>query len=362
MISMTAAMFLIQGCGEPGELDAVEQWIADTQPLDLNDAELVRQGAQHSDPLSMLVVSTLPVLELRSALESGQTSCPRLIDASDPATGLVDWRIEGGCAWEDEGGKHRLEGRIVARGDANGTELVYDGVRRTTVIPDLCNDQEIGMAVTGVVSFPFAYLPLTPDAEEPDGSDDGPPDTVKPRTDHYDIHILIESSDVNAETCLVEKTGFAYDVTVDRTFEQLESGGDADLSDIQGSLAMLMQTREPAQASWQTVQTGAWLVSADGYGATAGDAECTNYVTGTLRLEAGGDVAVLQPEAPASCLSDEQDACTAWTLNGKPQPEVCGFVGLTGCSAGPDAPPPWTAMILLVGGLIWQSRRRRQRA
>ena len=357
MIPLTAAMFLVQGCGEPGNLDEIEQWIADTKPLDLNQAELVKEGAQYSDPLSMLVFSTLPVIDLEFAVYDEETSCPRLIDASDRAAGIVDWRIESDCGWEDGDGQHRIEGSIVARGDTNGTELVYHGFRRTTVRADLCNGQEAEMAMTGVISFPFAYLPFTPD-----DSEEVPPETAEPRMDHYDIHIHLETSGVDQESCVLEKNDLAYDVTIDRRFEQLDPAGDADLSDIQGRAAMLTQTRDPAQESWQTVSTGAWRVSADDYGSTAGDESCTEYVTGTLRLEAGGDEAVLQPEAPASCLSDEQDVCTAWTLNGKAQPEMCGFVGLLGCSAGPDAPPPWTAIIMLVGGLIWQSRRRRQRA
>jgi MYXO-CTERM domain-containing protein len=357
MISVTAAMFLIPGCGAPGERDEIEQWIADTKPLDLQQAALVQEGAQRSDPLSITVFATIPVLEARFVLEEGQTDCPRLIDASDRVSGIVDWRIEGGCSWEDEEGQHRMEGSIVAKGDSNGTELVYQGYRRTTVSAGLCNGQELGTEATGVVWIPFAYMPFTPD-----DSEDEPDEIEDPRTIHYDVHILLESVDADPDTCVQEKIELAYDVTIDRTITAPDTANDADLSDIRGSVAVREQSRESAQAPWQTTLAGAWRVNADDYGSRDGGPECPKYVTGTLRLEAGGDEAVLQPEAPASCLSDEQDACTAWSLNGKPQPEMCGFVGLTGCSAGPDAPPPWTAMILLVGGLIWQTRRRRQRA
>ncbi len=177
MIPLSAAMFLVQGCGEPGDRDEIEQWIADTRPLDLHRAELVQAGAQHSDPISMQLLSTLPVIEVELTLDDEETSCPRLIDASDRAAGIVDWRIESDCEWEDENGRHRMEGSIVAQGDTNGTELVYQGFRRTTARADLCNGEEIGMAATGVVSLPFAFMPLTPD-----DSEDVPPETEDPRT------------------------------------------------------------------------------------------------------------------------------------------------------------------------------------
>jgi MYXO-CTERM domain-containing protein len=357
IVSLTAAMFLVQGCDQS---DPAEPLIPGVEPLDLRQPELVREAAQQSDPLSMMVIATCPVIAQELVPESGETSCPRLIDESDRATGIVSWRLEGGCEREDEDGQTRVEGSVVARGDANGTEVEYLGYRERVVSTYQCVGQETGAAMTGVVRLPFAYMPFTPDEEE-DG--DMPPASVR-RTDHYEIQIRLELSSSD-EACRIEKTELAYDVDIDRTYEYSNTTYDeSDLSDIRGRVAMLVQIQESAQDSWQTTWNGAWRVSADSYGSTSGDESCFEYVTGTLRLESGGDEAVLQPSAPASCLDKEEEepACTAWALNGEAQPELCDFVGLTGCSAGPDAPPPWAAMVILVGGLIWQNRRRRQRA
>jgi MYXO-CTERM domain-containing protein len=105
----------------------------------------------------------------------------------------------------------------------------------------------------------------------------------------------------------------------------------------------------------------AWRVVAEDYGSTT-SAECPDLVSGTLRIESGDDVAEFHPSAPASCFGEEKTECTAWSLNGEDQPEMCGFLWLskgTGCSAGPDAPPPWAAMAILLAGLLWQRYRRR---
>jgi uncharacterized protein (TIGR03382 family) len=355
IVSLTAATLLIQGCDQSGP---AEPLMPGVEALDLRQPELVEAAARNSDPLSMLLFATLPIVAHEASDPEGRPDCPRVIDKSDRAAGIVDWRMEGGCEWEDDEGRHRVEGSIVAVGDENGTELEYHGYRITTVPTLDCAGQEIGMAMTGVVRFPFAYLPLTPEDDENPGE---PPtgDVVA----HYEIDIHLESSELG-EACLIERLDLAYDVTIDRTLAFSDTGTDeSDLSDVRGRAALLTQTRQSAGEPWQTALSGAWSVTAEGYGAAAGDATCGDYITGTLRIEAGGDVAVLQPEPPLSCLDDDdasERVCTAWSLNGERQPELCNFVGLSGCSAGPNAPPPWAAMVILLAGLVWQQRRARR--
>jgi uncharacterized protein (TIGR03382 family) len=372
IISLTAATLLVQGCNQSGDLDQVEQFIADTDSLDLRQPETVAEAARHSDPMSMLLFAVLPAITQFAAFEGEETpACPRLIDESDLEAGIVNWRIEGDCERQDETGQRRIEGSIVANGTKDAIELEYRGFRETTVSTGECGGQETSSAVTGVVRLPFALVP--PGNEEPEELPEEEPGEMPEDegslTGHYEFHLLFESSSPDEESCQPRKVTLAYDVTIDRTAGE-QTGPDGsfdefDVSDIQGRMAVVLESRESDTESWQADWAGAWRVSAEGYGTASGDAECGDYMTGTLRLEAGGDVALLQPSAPASCYSDEQTECTAWSLNGEAQPELCGFGGLSkgfGCSAGPDAPPPWTAMFILLGGLIWQERRRRLRA
>jgi MYXO-CTERM domain-containing protein len=369
IVSLTAATLLVQGCNQSGQLDEVEQFIADTESLDLRQPEMVAEAAWHSDPMSVVFLSTLPALTQFSFFEGDEApACPRLFDASDRETGIVDWRIEGDCEWQDDMNQYRIEGSIVARGDKNGIEMEYRGYRRIIVNTDTCAGQESELAVNGVVRLPVALVP--PGNEEPEEfPEEEPGDTPEDEESgagHYDIHLLFESSGPDEESCELGKIALAYDVTIDRTVGDRtvgDVGGSIDVSDVQGRMAVVLESRKSSTESWQTDWEGAWGVSAEGYGTASGDAECWDYMTGTLSLEAGGDVALLQPSAPASCYSDEQTECTAWSLNGEAQPELCGFAGLSkgfGCSAGPDAPPPWTAMFILLAGLIWQERRRRR--
>jgi MYXO-CTERM domain-containing protein len=371
VISLTAATFLVHGCDES---DQVEQFIADTKSVDLRQPGLVEDTARYSDPMSMIYLVTLTTIGQFFAFEGDEArACPRLFDASDRATGIVDWRIEGDCEWQDEEGQHRMEGSIVGRGDKNGIEIEYRDLRQTTVSASQCAGQETSIAMTGVVRLPFALLPsgneepeeVPPSDEEPEGDKS---DDEEWGVGHYDIHLLVETVEREEGSCRILKAALAHDVTINRTVETLEGAdgsarGSIDIADVQGRMAVVLESRESASEPWQTEWAGAWRVSAEGYGSASGDANCEGYMTGTLRLEAGGDVALLQPSAPASCFSDEQIECTAWSLNGEAQPSLCGFAGLSkgfGCSAGPDAPPPWTAMVILLAGLIWQERRRRR--
>lgn len=367
-VSLTVTMLLVQGCNQPGEpgepdapdpIDEIEPFIAETEPLALHELLRVQEAAWVSDPLSMIRYAMLPITApLLDFQDSDVPGCPRLIDASDDAAGIVDWRIEGDCEWEDASGKHRVEGSIVARGDINGTELEYRGFRLETEGAQACGTgPEIDtMALTGVVRVPFALGP-------PVDGQSQPPLPEDTGAGQYDIRILFEVAGTLAGSCGIEKAELAYDVTIDRKIERLDAAaGETDVSDVEGRVAVRRAVRESADERWQPDWSGTWHVSAGGYGSAPGDEACTRYMTGTLRLESGGDAALLNPGAPASCFGDEQTECTAWSLNGDEQSELCGFAGRSkgyGCSAGPDAPPPWAAMIILVAGLIWPHRRRR---
>jgi hypothetical protein len=365
IVSLTTAMLLIQGCNQSDPADSLIPGVA---PLDLRRPDMVQTAARNSDPLSMLLFATLPIIEHDLPLPEESRTCPRLIDESDRAAGIVSWRIEGDCEWEDYGGQHRVEGSIVAVGDESGTELEYRGYRTMTVsgLESECPGQESVTAMTGVVRLPFAYLPFTPEPEEPDA-----PRPIGERTSHYELDVHLETSGPG-DGCRMEKIDLAYDVTMDRTLAYSAMPYyESDLSDVSGRVALVTQTRASTDEPWQTTASGAWRVTTDGYGAASGDESgeesgdetCWSYITGALRLEAGGDVAVLSPSAPASCLDGDegQPACTAWSLNGEEQGELCDFVGLSGCSAGPNAPPPWAALVILLGGLLWQQRRARRR-
>jgi hypothetical protein len=150
---------------------------------------------------------------------------------------------------------------------------------------------------------------------------------------HYDIRILFEASGTPQSHRYFEKAEIAYDVTIDRRIEGLDAAaGETDISDVQGHVAVRQATRESAGEPWQPSRNGAWRVSAGGYGSAPGGEACTRHMVGTLRLESGGDVALLNPAAPASCFGDEQTECTAWSLNSEEQPELCGFAGQSGRS------------------------------
>lgn len=353
MISLTIATLLAQGCSG-GADDA--PLLAAAEPLDLRQPEQVRDAAQQSDPLSILLFATMPIGVLTT--EEQPTTCPRMIDESDLAAGIVKWRIEGDCEGENAAGRYRVEGSIVGRGDLGETVVEYRGYRQVSQDASGCAGQEEHVAADGVLRLPQPYAPLAPDEEFEEPPLD--PDFYGER--RYDIDLRIELTSVDSESCFAARTEVAFDVAIDRTFAPPDAPDtERDLSDIRGRVAVLEQTRASGQEEWQTARSGAWRVSAEDYGSADGEGECSSYVTGTMRIESGGDTAVLTPSAPASCLTEGQEnACTAWTLNGEPQPELCDFVGLSGCSAGPDAPPPWAAVVLLVGGLIWQQRRRRR--
>lgn len=358
---MAAITVFVSGCGEA---DQVERFITDTEPLDLRDPAQVKEAARYSDPLVLIFAATMPAyLELAAFRDEEEApSCPRLINASDREAGIVDWRIEGDCGWENEYGLYRVEGSIVARGDTSGTKIQYHGFRQRSASA-ACEGEEGGMAVSGVVTVPFPIFPWTYD--EFDDLPEEPEDMGK---GHYDIHVLFETSEVDSESyCRTTKTTVAYDATIDRRLERPDGAYDwDDTSDVQGRAAVRQEARARPEDPWQPnlPPPAAWRVVAEDYGSTT-SAECPDLVSGTLRIESGDDVAEFHPSAPASCFGEEKTECTAWSLNGEDQPEMCGFLWLTkgfGCSAGPDAPPPWAAMAILLAGLLWQRYRRRLQA
>jgi uncharacterized protein (TIGR03382 family) len=357
--SVATVVVLVSGCGED---DQVEQFLTDTEPLELHEPAQVREAARYSDPSVPIVAATAPAELMLSMFrdEEDQPDCPRLINASDRAAGIVDWRIEGDCGWS--------KGSIVARGDTNGTTIEYRGFRQVSV-SRACEGEEGGMAAAGVVTVPYPIFPWTYD-----DFDDLPPEPADIGKGDYDVHVLFESYGVDDEDCRATRTLVAYDVTIERRRERTDgSYGWNDTSDVQGRAAVRQETRTRADAPWQPVllAPAAWRVSASDYGIIRDSDACEgDFVTGTLRLESRGDVAILHPDATTSCFDGSEDgaaayaACTLWSLNGEEQDEeMCGFVWLmdgVGCSAGPDAPPPLAAIALLLAGLLWQQRRARR--
>jgi MYXO-CTERM domain-containing protein len=362
MYLMAAAMLLVGSCGDA---DPIDRFIADTEPLALHEPGPVREAARYSDPLALIFVATMPAEMALSAFrdEEDLPSCPRLINASDPEAGIVDWRIEGDCDWS--------EGSIVARGDANRTTIEYRGFRQWSASEDECEGLEDGTAVTGVVTVPFPIYPWTYGE-----FDHLPPEPDDLGKGHYELHLLFELSGVESEPCRTTRTSIAYDATIERRLERANNAYSwNDTSDIQGRAAVRQEVQPPPEEPWlpSSLPSATWRLSATDYGIVRDRDACEgDYVTGTLRLEAGGGVAILHPDETMSCFDGSEDgagayaACTLWSLNGEEQTEeMCGFVSLmdgVGCSAGPDAPPPWAAIALLLGGLLWQRRRSRRAA
>jgi uncharacterized protein (TIGR03382 family) len=375
MCSTAAVMLLVTGCSEP---DRAERFLAEAVPLDLRDPARLTEAARHSDPVVMMVAGTLePALMFYTFGRGSQVGCFRLIDHSNPAAGVADWRIEGDCAWRTEDEAHVSKGSIVGRGDTRGTRIEYRGFRSMVSRPEDCGGAEIGAALDGVVEVPYLLAPPR--------AGNGPEEPEETGEGRYALHLYLERwGGAEADhACVNTRTQMAYDVTIDHWIEPAQDArpdrhaGEVrtlayqrKLYDVAGRVAVHLETRPSAAAAWAQAarSPGAWDVRAHAYGlAHDGSGACPDFVTGTLDLTSGNGVATLHPDASTSCFGaedgDAQFACTRWSLNGAAQPEeLCGFVWLmdgAGCSAGPDAPPPWAAIALLAAGLAWQSRRRR---
>lgn len=351
LLSPALVALLVAGCGS--EADAVDRFIGRMEPLNVRDSELVGNAARHSDPGWIAIMGSMPAGFMSQ--EGSADGCPRFVDNSDVTAEIADWRVEGDCTDSESG--VRYEGSIVVRGDMNGTEIQYRDFRLigpSEPLDSPCAGHEGGATLTGVVRLPMLWIPGLEDSEEPPAPDEG---------GRHDLHILhlIQSVEPDPEgACQDTLTELAYDMTMDAV-----GGEEYGRFDMDGRVATRERVRATPGEPWIAAgpPASAWSVQASGYGRSGeGGGECYLFMTGTLRLSAGGDVAVLSPNPTDSCYKLEEPLCAPWSLNGNAQPDlVCDFAyGPNGCSAGPDSAPPWLALGIVLAALLWQERRRRR--
>jgi MYXO-CTERM domain-containing protein len=358
------AVFLVPACGD-SEPDAIEAFIAGREPLNVRAHEIVREAAHASEPSWILTMSLAPAEYARYVASEMGNGCPRYVDRSNAGDDLADWRLEGDCTDPTTG--TRFEGSIVVRGNPEGTEIQYRDFRMTgpnDAWDGSCAGYEKGYAFTGVSRLPFPWIPASGEAEEPMEPDPDP-------SGHYDVHVYYVIQGVtqdDAGACQSTLSEMAYDVTMDVTREGVDpdEGLDGDERfDVDGRVATRASIRTTPDEPWRVTEPlgGAWTVSARDYGERHDhSAECHHFLAGTLSLAAGEDVATLAPDATASCLDEDSGVCAPWSVNGAEQPErMCGF-SPSGCSAGPDASPPWLALFIALAGLLWLGYRRPRRA
>lgn len=360
------------GPSEPELPEQIDDFINETPPIDLSDPATVAAAATYSDPDA--VTFTALSWALIAGLQ-GDAACPQLIDESDPEAGVARWRLEGGCTSTDNfaGIETAYEGRIVAEGDRTSTTIRYEEL--TATWSDECEGQpyEARYTLNGFMQVPTLYVL----GQEPDPMEEAVPPGV------YRIAVLLELEGVD-EACSPDTFTLAYDVdqeveiqrpaqddgvSAERGVYQMNGRvavhGEliADMEELEDlipphgqALALALRPQEDGTE----MPRGAWRFSAEDYTFEIADevtVECTEPLEGTLTLEAGDDQATILADGAEVCSAVGQPACAPWSLNGESQPdELCGF----GCSAGPSAPPPWSVIVLLLAGLLWQRHRRRR--
>lgn len=352
----------LSGCGdgEPPELGPIDRFIEETEPVDLSDPEMVAAAASYSDPAVVLLTGLVYPLLLGIA---GDETCPRLIDDSDPEAGIVSWRLEGDCNAPDvDGMESRYEGRVVAEGDGDGTEIRYEAFILAQAVD--CDDVTRGRSVlvNGRVQLPFAFAP-------------GIEGSGALSAGRYEVRMLIEVEGLDEE-CNPRSSGIAYDVGMDVDTEIAPGAGGVpeqlDIFQMSGRAAVRgllgeVTGEEPGELDPGQLAglaaSGAWRLSGSDYTFTDERTACAEPLEGTLALQAGGDEAVIFADGATLCAGAGEPQCAPWALNGEDQPgELCDFTASAlGCAAGPGAPPPWSALALLLAGLPWQARRQRGR-
>lgn len=372
------------GPREPELPEQIDELINEAPPIDLSDPAVVAAAATYSDPDA--VAFTALSWALIAGLQ-GDASCPQLTDESDVDAGIARWRLEGGCTSTVNfaATETTYEGSIVAEGDRSSTTIRYEAFTATWTGECEGEPYEARYTLNGFLQIPTLYLlgrPADPmDEPTPEGA--------------YRIAVLLELHGVD-EACNPDIFALAYDV--DQSVEIQRPGDDPEVSVEQGiyemsgrvavhgelvtdmgelehltpphgQAAMLaLRPRDQAamlalrpQDNGMEMPRGSWRFSAEGYTLelpdVQGAVECAEPLEGTLILEAGDDQATIFADGAEACSAAGQPACAPWSLNGEDQPdELCGF----GCAAGPGAPPPWSAMALILAGLLWQRHRRRR--
>jgi MYXO-CTERM domain-containing protein len=348
---LALGMIWVIGCGgreSQSGFEPVRRYIDETPPTDLSTPDRVAAVLAESNPEWVMFFGTVwPAL-----VDTSDPSCPRFVDQSDAEAEMVDWRIEGGCTAVNELGlMTRYEGRIVARGDAHGTVIRYEDFE--TVATDDCDGTPVEASLTAVgeVHVPFA-LPLLQEAPGSPQDREPPMDEYGEPSGRYVVAILFESTEPD-QTCTPVTYGFAYDVRMSYRDEE-QDGASRDVMDMKGRVAR----RSSAGVTDDSGPLGSWELSARGY-TTASDVCESEPLAGALTVKAGGHEATVRPDGATRCAALDEPPCAPWSYDDQEQAEqICNY---TGCSAGPDAPPPWIALAILLAGLLWQHRHSRRR-
>jgi MYXO-CTERM domain-containing protein len=349
---LALGMLWVTGCEvRRSSSEPAARFIDDAPQVDLGTPEQVAVTLAFSNPERMMYVGTSWPLTLNTDARALDPSCPQFIDRSDSAAEIVDWRIQGDCTAVDESGvETRYEGRIVARGDASGTVIRYDYFK--SMGTEDCNGApvEVGRKAVGEVQVPFAAL-----LEE---LEPGTPQNPLPPLDGYGYHsgryvmsILAETTELD-QGCQPVTYGLAYDVRMDYQ-DQDQNGTSRDVVQMEGRAA----GRTSGGAMGEPGPVGSWELSAVDY--TMASYVCASEpLSGALTVKSGGHEATVRPDGATSC-DQPNRPCAPWSLDGQEQAQqICNY---TGCSAGPDAPPPWIALAILLAGLLRQRRHVRRR-
>jgi MYXO-CTERM domain-containing protein len=354
---LALGMIWVTGCGGGGGRGRqprsvpVARYIRETPPADLSKQDVAAAALILSDPDRVVLAGTYLPLILGIEAHLPDQKCPEIVDQSDMAAGRVDWRIRGGCtAMDGSGTMTRYEGEIVARGDEGSTVIQYEDFRLVQTLD--CNGTPVETVVRweGEVQVPFAFL-LGGEPAEPEQPAE-PMNGAGYPAGQYDVAILLEVLDVD-QACNRTRLGLAYDARID---VQVENGGGAftrNILQMEGHAAR----RDSAPPAGDPGPVGSWELSADDY--TEAAAVCSSEpLQGALTVRADGHEATIRPDGATSCAALDEPPCAPWSHDGQAQPaQLCDY---TGCSAGPDAPPPWIALAILLAGLLWQRRRTRR--
>lgn len=353
------------GCGEgaPDEEEGpIDEFIAETAPVNLRDPDMAAIVASYSDPDTVLLTGLVYPLLITAA---GDAGCPRLLDNSDLDAGIVDWRLEGDCtAIGIDGVETRYQGSIVARGDSGGTMIRYLDFQAAQPVACDGTSQATSLAARGTVELPYLFVP---------GQEEGAGMNGALGEGRYRVEVLFTAQSMD-DACQSETVGIAYDAVVDYRVELgVDEDGVPELRDVhemEGRAAVRGAVGERIESlggvdlgelvSVAGTPGGSWRMTARNYTFEHVPTSCLEPLSGDLILRAGGDVITIEADGARECAAPGAPQCAPWRLNGVPQPgEVCDFTASArGCAAGPDAPPPWGALALVLAGLLWQARRR----
>jgi hypothetical protein len=351
---LALGMLWITGCDAGrASVEPTARFIDDAPLADLVTPEQVASTLAASNPERVMYVATSWPLILYTDARALDPTCPEFIDRSDRQAQIVDWRIQGGCTVMEAGGvETRYEGQIVASGDASGTVIRYEYFKRVTT--EDCNGTaaEVSRAAVGEVQVPFAALLEELESGTPQNPVP-PPDGYGYHSGQYVMSILAEATALD-QACQPVSVALAYQLRMDYQ-DQDQNGMSRDVLQMDGRAAR----RTSGELMGEPDPVGSWELSAVDY--TVASYVCASEpLSGAMTVRAGGHEATVRPDGATRCEQASRPPCAPWSLDGQDQVEqICDY---TGCSAGPDAPPPWIALAILLAGLLRQGRRVRRRA